>query len=225
MRVITKSESLKQQIYNLLKEDILNQRYNDEDILNERKISEELKVSRTPVREALKALESENWVEYVPYKGIIVKKMGEKDLRNIFQIRTALEILTVELAMGNITPEFISRLEECHLKQEQLLTSRNKAEKCKFLALDVEFHGILLEMADNELMTAMIGEIRDKIRRFGMNAIFSGDYRYAETVDEHLGILLAVKAADVELAKEKMKHHMHKTYKSAYAYVTSVRKQ
>ena len=223
MRMIKKSESLKQQIYNLLKEDILNQRYNDEDILNERKISEELKVSRTPVREALKALEAENWVEYVPYKGIIVKKMGEKDLKNIFQIRTALELLTVELAMENMTKELVGRLEECHQKQKNILTKHSSPIKELFIDLDVEFHGILLEMAGNDLLTGMIGKIRDKIRRFGMNAIFSGDYRYTETLKEHLGILLAVQADDVELAKEKMKYHMQKTYESAYAYVTSFR--
>ena len=84
MRVIQKPESLKQQIYNILKEDIVNQRYQDEEVLNERTISEELKVSRTPVREALKALEMEGWVEYVPYKGAVVKSMSMKDLKNIF---------------------------------------------------------------------------------------------------------------------------------------------
>lgn len=221
MRMIKKSESLKQQIYDLLKEEILNQRYNDEEILNERKISDELNVSRTPVREALKTLEAENWVEYVPYKGVIIKKMGEQDLKNIFQIRTALELLTVELAMGNMTKELVGRLEECHQKQKCILTKHNRQIKGLFIDLDVEFHGILLEMANNDLLTVMMGEIRDKIRRFGMNAIFSGDYRYAETLEEHLGILLAVQADDVEMAKEKIKYHMQKTYECAYAYITS----
>lgn len=224
MRRIEKSESLKQQIYNFLKEDIINQRYNEDDILNERKISEELNVSRTPVREALKTLETENWVEYIPYKGIIVKKMGEKDLKNIFQIRTVLELLTIELAMKNKTEEFVARLEECHQKQKNVLTEHNQLLKERFIDLDVDFHGILLEMADNELLTMMIGEIRDKIWRFGMNAIFNGDYRYNETLEEHLEILRAVQADDVELAKETMKHHMKKTYENAYAYVSCQRK-
>lgn len=221
MRMIKKSESLKQQIYNLIKEEILTQRYKDDEVLNERKISEELNVSRTPVREALKTLETENWVEYVPYKGVIIKKMGEKDLKNIFQIRTALEILTVELAMGNMTEESIERLKECHQKQKDILIKRNRQIKGLFIDLDVEFHGILLEMADNNLLTVMMGEIRDKIRRFGMNAIFCGEYRYTETLEEHLEILLAIQAGDVEMAKKKVKYHMHKTYESAYAYITS----
>lgn len=221
MRVIKKSESLKQQIYNLLKEEILNQRYNEEEILNERKISEELNVSRSPVREALKALEAENWVEYVPYKGVIVKKMGEKDLKNIFQIRTALEVLAVELAIVNMTKELVGRLEKCHQKQKHIFTEHNSQI---FIELDVEFHSILLEMADNKLLTMMMGDIRDKIRRFGMNAIFSSDYRYTESLQEHLEILLAVQAGDVEMAKDKMQYHMQMTYESAYAYVTSFSK-
>ncbi|MDU4961900.1 MAG: GntR family transcriptional regulator [Sporomusaceae bacterium] len=215
---------MKQQIYTLLKEEILNQHYRDSDILNERKISEELQVSRTPVREALKALEAEDWVEYIPYKGIVIKKMGEKDLKNIFQIRTALELLTVELAMDNRTPELLEQLAACHQEQRHSLTiAAGSPKKCHFLDLDVKFHGILLTMADNSLLTAMIGEIRDKIRRFGMNAIFSGDYRYTETLEEHAGILVAVQAGDVGLARETMRQHMQKTYLSAYNYVTSVR--
>lgn len=221
MRMIQKAESLKQQIYYFLKEDIINQRYNGEAILNERKISEELNVSRTPVREALKALESENWVEYIPYKGVIVKKMGIKDLENIFQIRMVLELLTVELAMENAKSEFIELLEECHKKQQYVLMKNNPQKKEVFISLDVEFHGVLLEMAGNDLLTVMIGQIRDKIWRFGMNAIFNGDYRYNETLEEHLAILLAMRTGDVEVAKEKMKYHIHKTYKSAYAYLTS----
>ncbi|MDR1701694.1 MAG: GntR family transcriptional regulator [Sporomusaceae bacterium] len=223
MREITKAESLKQQIYSLLKQEILNQQYGEEDILNERKISEELKVSRTPVREALKALEAESLVEYVPYKGIIVKKMKEKDLKNIFQIRTALEVLAVELAIENRTAESVALLAESHQQQQNVLAKQSVPVKAVFIDLDIEFHRILLKMADNELLTIMIGNIRDQIRRFGMNAIFSGESRYTETLEEHLGILRAVQANDVELAKEKMRFHMQKTYKSAYAYLTSLR--
>lgn len=217
MREIKKSASLKQQIYDILKEEIINQRYNEEEILNERKISEQLKVSRSPVREALKALEAENWVEYVPYKGIIVKKMDEKDLKNIFQIRTALEVLAVELAVAHNSEGFAARLAQCHERQQRILA---KHESQSFIDLDVEFHGILLETADNAVLTAMMCDIRDKIRRFGMKAIFSGDDRYEQSLAEHAAILLAVQAGDSEAAKDKMKNHMAKTYESAHIYVT-----
>ena len=220
MRAIKKSESLKQQIYDILKEDILNRHFIEEEVLNERKISEELNVSRTPVREALKALEAEGMVQYVPYKGVVIKKMGEKDLKNIFQIRTALELLTIELAMPNLSKKYILELEKCHKKQEELMNIDVTKRKELFIDSDIAFHGILIKMADNELLNTMILDIRDKIRRFGMNAIFCGEFRYAETIKEHLEILDAVKSKDTELAKKVMKHHMQKTYENAYSYIT-----
>lgn len=222
MRAIQKSESLKQQVYNILKEDILNQHFVDDEVLNERKISEELNVSRTPVREALKALEAEGMVQYVPYKGIVIKKMGEKDLKNIFQIRTALELLTIELAIPNLSAEDILELEKCHLQQQEVLANKDKKIKERFIDLDTKFHGILLKMANNELLTAMISDIRDKIRRFGMNAIFCGEFRYQETIKEHHSIMEAVKSRDIDAAKEQMKYHMQKTYENAYSYISSL---
>lgn len=222
MRAIQKSESLKQQIYNILKEDILNQHFVDDEVLNERKISAELNVSRTPVREALKALEAEGMVQYVPYKGIVIKKMGEKDLKNIFQIRTALELLTIELALPNLSDAYILELEKCHQQQQEVLANKDKKIKERFIDLDTNFHGILLKMANNELLTVMIGDIRDKIRRFGMNAIFCGEFRYQETIKEHHSIMEAVKSKNSKAAKEKMKYHMQKTYENAYSYISSL---
>lgn len=222
MRLIKKSESLKEQIYNILKEDILNQHFVDEQVLNERKLSEELNVSRTPVREALKALESEGMVKYVPYKGVVIKKMGEKDLKNIFQIRTSLELLTIDLALPHMTQESILELKKCHKQQQELLALDVKQRKERFIDLDIEFHGVLLKIADNDLLTRMIMDIRDKIRRFGMNAIFCGEFRYHETLKEHLAILNAVQAQNLEMAKEKIKFHMQQTYENAYSYIKSI---
>ena len=65
MKQLEKVKSLKDQIYEIIKEDIINQTYQNNTVLNEKKISQELNVSKTPVREALKALEAEGWVEYV----------------------------------------------------------------------------------------------------------------------------------------------------------------
>ena len=218
MREIKKAESLKSQIYNLLKEDILNQEYDKEEILNERKISDELRVSRSPVREALKALEAEDWVEYIPYKGIVVKKMTEADLKNIFQIRRALELLAVEIAVPNLTANNIKDLEACYEIQKNMLV---KPENQLFIEMDVKFHGILMAATDNKILIKMISDIRDKIRRFGMNAIFSGAHRYVETVEEHEAILNAIKSNDVDLAKQAMHAHMNNTYERARDYILS----
>lgn len=218
MRVIKKAESLKTQIYNMLKEEILNGDYDETEVLNERRISEELNVSRSPVREALKTLEAEDWVEYVPYKGVAIKKMTENDLKNVFQIRKVLELLAVELAAGKMDDKTLKRLEGCYLQQKAMLV---KPEKKLFMEMDITFHSIILNAAENKLLTKMIGDIRDKIRRFGMNAIFRGPNCYVETVEEHGAVLAAIRLQDTELAKTKMQEHMDKTYSRAHAYISS----
>ena len=83
---IEERQSLQQKVYIHLKEAINEQIYKPGDILNERKISAELEVSRTPVREAFKALEAEDVVEYIPYRGVMVKSLSVDDLKHIFQI-------------------------------------------------------------------------------------------------------------------------------------------
>ena len=107
MKQLEKVKSLKDQIYEIIKEDIINQTYQNNTVLNEKKISQELNVSKTPVREALKALEAEGWVEYVPYKGILVKQMSLSDLQDVFRVRKALEVMVTESAVEKITPQLL----------------------------------------------------------------------------------------------------------------------
>ena len=118
MKQLEKVKSLKDQIYEIIKEDIINQTYQNNTVLNEKKISQELNVSKTPVREALKALEAEGWVEYVPYKGILVKQMSLSDLQDVFRVRKALEVMVTESAVEKITPQLLQELKKSMQKQE-----------------------------------------------------------------------------------------------------------
>lgn len=110
MKQLQKAKSLKDQIYDIVKEDIINQTYKNNTVLNEKKISQALNVSKTPVREALKALEAEGWVEYVPYKGILVKQMSLDDLKDVFRVRKCLEIMAVESAVKKINAAAFARI-------------------------------------------------------------------------------------------------------------------
>ena len=178
MKQLEKVKSLKDQIYEIIKEDIINQTYQNNTVLNEKKISQELNVSKTPVREALKALEAEGWVEYVPYKGILVKQMSLSDLQDVFRVRKALEVMVTESA---------------------------------------EFHGILLKIAGSHLLADLIGQMRDKSKSFGMQAIFASRSRYAETIVEHRRIYDAVAAKDLQEAKSAMASHIDNTYEAVKA--------
>ena len=100
-----KSPALKEQVYTIVKNRLLEQKYQDGQVLTERALAEEFRVSRTPVRAAMRQLQKEGWLRYIPHKGIVVRNLDEKNLTHIFQIRTALEVLAVRLACGKITKE------------------------------------------------------------------------------------------------------------------------
>lgn len=224
MAELVKAASYKEQIYKIIKSKILNQEYGGNLTLNERTIAEELKVSRTPVREALKALEADDWVEYIPYKGIIVKRLGPRELEEIFQIRRALESLMIELVMSGPAARadevLIQRLGYCLEEQERLL----QAESGKydlFLEQDAEFHSLLLHRNPNLSLVKLISNLNEKIRKLGLQSLYSGPDRFAQTVDEHRQILEALQAWDVKRAKTAMERHIDMVFQTASAYLES----
>ena len=218
MKQLQKAKFLKDQIYEIIKEDIINQTYQHNTVLNEKKISQELSVSKTPVREALKALEAEGWVEYVPYKGILVKQMSLEDLKDVFRVRKALEVMVTEAVVQRITPPLLAELHQSMQKQEALLVNDEPVVE-EFIDYDVEFHGILLKIAGSPLLRDLIGQMRDKSKSFGMQAIFSSRSRYTETVLEHRRIYEAVAARDLEAAKNAMALHIDNTFNAAMQFI------
>ena len=213
MKQLEKVKSLKDQIYEIIKEDIINQTYQNNTVLNEKKISQELNVSKTPVREALKALEAEGWVEYVPYKGILVKQMSLADLQDVFRVRKALEVMVTESAVEKITPQLLQELK----KSMEALLENNDPIVTEFIDYDLEFHGILLKIAGSHLLADLIGQMRDKSKSFGMQAIFASRSRYTETIVEHRRIYDAVAAKDLQEAKAAMASHIDNTYEAVKA--------
>lgn len=221
MKQLQKAKSLKDQIYDIVKEDIISQTYKNNTVLNEKKISQELNVSKTPVREALKALEAEGWVEYVPYKGILVKQMSLDDLKDVFRVRKVLEIMVVESVVKKITPPLLEELHNSMKKQEALLDD-NEPVVSKFIDYDLEFHGILLKVAGSHLLSDLIGQMRDKSKCFGMQAIFSSRSRYEETIAEHRAVYKAVAAKDLQAARDAMAKHIDNTFNAAMQYLSGL---
>lgn len=218
MKTIKKAASLKDQIYKLIKDDILDQVYGEDEILNERKISEALNVSRTPVREALKALEAEDWVEYIPYKGIVVKKMDIQDLTALYQVRRVLAQLMVELSMENITPAIGVKLNESLQRQRDIIASENRSIQ-EFNDADVNFHKILIRNTGNSYLKKLIYELRDRFRCLCLNSLVSGEGRFEEILEEHQAIVEAFIVGDRAKTVEAMLRHIDRIYETAYAYL------
>src|SRR6218665_1972516 len=86
--------------------------------LNERELCEQMKVSRTPLREAIKTLAAEGLVELLPNRGAIAVELGEADIQNTFEVMAGLEGLSGELAAQRITPEELSEIEALHYEMK-----------------------------------------------------------------------------------------------------------
>ena len=111
-QLLTGERSLSSEIAEVLRVRIITGDYGMGEKLIENKIATELKVSRTPVREAFKQLAKEGLIRYVPNKGCFAKGFSQKDMRDIYTVRNAVEQLAVEWAIKNATDESIDKLKE-----------------------------------------------------------------------------------------------------------------
>ena len=109
---VTDKYSLRGRVFNRIREDILSGHYKQNEELKENTIGQELGVSRTPVREALRQLELEGLVNIIPNKGAYVTGISEKDIHDIYVIRSYLEGLCARWACEHIDEEKLQELEE-----------------------------------------------------------------------------------------------------------------
>ncbi len=210
--MLEKQLPYKYRVYDEIKKNILTGHYQPGSVLNERKLSEEMGISRTPIREALQMLEHDGWLITETYKGTVVREFDMEYLHNIMEIRTALEILAVQGAVKRIQPEDIRMLEEVQREQAEVLQNYDAME---FIGVDREFHSRLYEVSGNQELAHLLGNYYDIFQFLGMQAVLGSKARYTITMTEHQAILDALKEKDEEKAVRAMKEHMSQTEKNA----------
>ena len=120
--------SLTDEIADVVRERILKGEYSIGEKIKENQIATELRVSRTPIREAFKLLENEGLIDYIPNRGCFAKGFTKQDIDDIYAVRKAVEILAVEWSVGRITPTEITKLEDqCELME--FFTARKDSKK------------------------------------------------------------------------------------------------
>ncbi len=146
-------------IYEALKKRIVLLEYEPGQVLREKDLIREFGVSRTPVREALIRLETENLVRIVPNQGTFVTEISFQQLRDVFEIRSFLIRLTGQLAAARIT--------EAELKQARGLVQRMKKEKSAktLMRLDSELHELINRSTKNEVLVRILSMLRDQAVR------------------------------------------------------------
>jgi len=201
----TKPLALKDWAYQILKEDILNFRLPPGTVVRIQSLSEELNISRTPIREALLSLEKEGLVHAESRVGFFVTEITRRDLEELYELRAVLESYAVQTAVPYVTEEDLSRLE---YEIETCQTAIEHGELEKFLEADTAFHALLLQRAPNSRLTVMMEGFRDfthRIYYLGLDCV--EDIR--ESLVEHRKILGAIRQRDSQLAAVLMQDHLH----------------
>ena len=174
--------------------------------LMEVQLAEELGISRTPVREAIRKLEQEGYVIMMPRRGTYVSSVSVNDIKEIFEIRSALESLSTGLAARRIEPDELEKLRallteiEGHIQRKDI---------DKIVETDIEFHGLLYQVSRNERLVTIISNLKEQLARFRtLSMSYPG--RLQETLEEHRAMVEAIAANDVEAARDAAERHMER---------------
>lgn len=199
--------SLRGKVFRKLREDILAGVYKDHDELREITIGEELGVSRTPVREALRQLELEGLVTIIPNKGAYVTGISQKDVHDIYKIRSMLEGLCARWATENISDEQIEKLEEIVLLSEFHLRKKGEGKAAQVSELDGRFHKVLYEASDSRILEHVLSDFHKYVKMARTLSVGAKD-RAEKSIEEHRGILDAIKQKDADRAEELANRHI-----------------
>jgi DNA-binding GntR family transcriptional regulator len=199
--------SLRGKVFHKIREDILEGRYSQNAELREAAISQTMGVSRTPVREALRQLELEGLVTIIPNKGAYVTGITDKDIFDIYEIRSYLEGLCAKWACHNITKQQLEELEEITYLSDFHI---QKGHWEQIFELDNRFHLLLYEACGSKVLKHILSDYHHYVERVRKNTLSSKE-RAGEAAKEHRAILDAVKSQDEELAEKLANEHIYRS--------------
>ena len=202
--VETNSGSLRSRVFSQLQNDILNGLYQPGENLIETKLSEELGVSRTPIREAIRQLELEGLVQSIPNKGAIVKGISAKDIEDIYTIRMLIEGLAARWATEKITPGELKELKDA-AELEEFYTRKN--DLIHLLQLDSRFHDIIFKASKSKPLMHTLSTFHHYVQRARSISLNSPD-RAQKALEEHKAILKAIEERDADKAERLTTEHV-----------------
>lgn len=202
---------LKEEIYDALHRQIIAGRYGPGDWLRQEDIASQMGVSMTPVREALDLLVAKGIAERVPYRGVRVREMSEKDVVEAYGMRLFLEAMIARETALNITLEQIANLEAIMAEMDRHVVLSEMPQERQ---LSREFHAAIAEASGNQLLIQLYSIVSNAFPDW---LLYEALYRkpelvsgsVAQTHDEHASILEAFKEHDPDLAvKVSLEHVM-----------------
>lgn len=196
---------LREVVFHSLREAILTGQLQPGERLMEMHLAQKLGVSRTPVREAIRKLELEGLVVMVPRQGAEVARITKKQLRDVLEVRRALEELAVQLACDRITKEGLEQLKLAHDEVKEMVRQQNLPQ---LVHADVHFHEIIYQAADNDKLLQLLNNLRQQMYRYRLEYLKSTN-NHAVIIEEHEALLEAMRQLDAKAATQAIRVHIN----------------
>ncbi len=195
---------LRDVVFNTLRQAILRGELKPGERLMEIQLANKLGVSRTPIREAIRKLELEGLVLMIPRRGAEVAEITEKSLRDVLEVRRALEELSVQLACDRITEEQIEELKVAAKEFEKTLKS---GDVTAYAEADVKFHDIIYFATDNQRLISLLYNLREQMYRYRVEYLKRAEI-HEQLLAEHQYIIEMLETRDREKAVEAVCQHI-----------------
>jgi DNA-binding GntR family transcriptional regulator len=195
------------QVYAIIWDQIVSHRLRPGDKISDLRLSEELGVSRTPIREALHRLAQDGIVRTQSRRGFFVTSFSSQDVSEVYDIRAALEVLAVRLALPRLADKELDEAQRAVEESHQQIVGGVEGAEEHWLTLDRAFHQMLAQRARNRRLETLLTSLQTQIGVFQVYGIHSSPLRLL-SIDHHRTILAALKARDGVAAERAMEHHI-----------------
>lgn len=199
--------SLKEMALSIIKEAVLSKKLEPEKMYTEAALTNELGISRTPVREALIHLASRGLIVYYPRKGFKIKCMTEEDVKDLFELRLVLELTVIRHITPNLTEESLAEIEKVW---NQYLNVVQTGDPVGSIHANRDFHIRLAQLTENSYLINALDEIRDLTDLASVRSL-EVDSRTLEATAEHERIFVELKRRSLEGALRQMEAHIRTT--------------
>jgi DNA-binding GntR family transcriptional regulator len=208
-----KRSTLPGQVANQIREAIKSGKLKPGDRLIETVLAREMNIGRNAVREAIRYIEKEGLIVTIPFKGAQVVEMSKNDLKDIYDVRNALETLALNTLAMKIDNEK-TRVLDAVVKEMKAVSKNGNLQA--IIDVDLKFHRTLCELSENKVLLEAWSAISNRLRAF----IANGDGLYGEdtpevTLGTHYPVVDAIKNSDFKLAVRILKEILERGYKMA----------
>ncbi|MCR5230845.1 MAG: GntR family transcriptional regulator [Solobacterium sp.] len=219
MNTIEIKTTIREQIYDILKNRILSEYYAPGKKLSEVEICRELGVSRSPLREALRQLEADGLVSGTANKGVCVRKLNEKDVKDLYQVEIMIQNTSIQLGAQNIDEAKRKIFEEL---AEEFSQTYNSGDFDAYLSASEKLHNEIVSLCSNEITEGIYRQIGIRNYRFRLMSLKNPE-RFRNSYQEHLGIINALLSGDTALAQQIMLRHLQSASEVVTLQVTKLK--